>query len=160
MDLLRGAAIIVVLCNFSAASGNEWHKMCFFHLLFLVQHKFGANHYHQYNKPPDDDSPAYYEGTRGLRREESIQPYLLPLLHVHDRIVAAQCTTPTPACWRWTVSSVHTTVQKLSYLIFAASAVPVIPINPLSQLFFNLVRHRSFFRAHISRGKGSLRTTE
>jgi len=124
--------------------------MCFFHLLFLVRHKFGANHQ---SKPPDD-SPAYYEGTCGLRREESIQPCITPAFVARARSNCC-CTmhNSNPACWTLDRSSGHTTVQKLSYSIFAASAVPAIPINPLSQLFFNFVRHRSFLvrTSHVGR---------
>ena len=52
------------------------------------------------------------------------------------------------ACW--TVSSVvH--CPEIVLFGFRGSAVPVIPINPLSQLFFNLC---------VNRGKGSLNTNE
>src|SRR5210317_1682645 len=72
----------------------------FFHLLFLVQHKFGANHQ---SKPPDD-SPAYYKGTCGLRREESIQPCITPafVARARSNCCSAQCTTPTRLVGRWT----------------------------------------------------------
>jgi hypothetical protein len=162
MDLLRGAAIIVVLCNFSAARGSEWHKMCFlffFTCFFLSNTSLGLT-----------TNPSR-QMTHQLIMREHVVSVERSRFSLYNSCLCCTCTielllhtaqlqTPTPACW--TLDSVQCPhyCPKIVLFDFRGECRSGDPNKSTLPIIFQPCASSIFFRAHISRGKGTLRTTE
>ncbi len=135
---------------FPAASGNDTRCVFFFTCFFLSNTSLGPNHQYN-NKPPDDDSPAYSkEHDDDLHREETTQPFI-------STVGSCLC------CCTCTIDFLNVQCRphcpEIVLFGFRGECRSGDPNKSTLPIIFQLCASSIFFRAHISRGKGSLHTT-